>query len=111
MAGPTAALSSPKGSVSPPRLPPEILFLQDRDGDGKAEVREVLFKGFVLGVTDSNMSGLRWGLDNRVHGINGGNGGIVISSRRPGPGVVLHELDFSFDPASGDVKTTYQTGG
>jgi putative membrane-bound dehydrogenase-like protein len=91
--------------------PPEVLFLQDRDGDGKAEVREVLFKGFVLGVTDSNMSGLRWGLDNRVHGINGGNGGTVISSRRPGPGVVLHELDFSFDPASGDLKTTYQTGG
>jgi len=91
--------------------PPEIIYLEDSDGDGKADVREVLFNGFVLGVTDSNMSGLRWGLDNRVHAINGGNGGTVLSTRRPGPGVVLHELDFDFDPASGDLQTTYQTGG
>ena len=62
--------------------PPDILFLKDTDGDGKADVREVVLTGFVLGVTDSNLNGLRWGLDNRVHGVNGGNGGKVVSPRK-----------------------------
>src|SRR5436190_9069935 len=38
--------------------PPEIIFLKDTDGDGKADVREVMLKGFTLGVTDSNLNGL-----------------------------------------------------
>src|SRR5687767_5198441 len=62
--------------------PPEVIFLKDSDGDGKADMREVMLKGFVLGVTDSNMNGLRWGLDNRVHGVNGGNGGDIVSTRK-----------------------------
>ena len=37
--------------------PPEIIFLKDTDGDGRADVREVMFKGFTLGVTDSNVNG------------------------------------------------------
>ncbi len=91
--------------------PPEIIFLKDTDGDGQADVREVLFKGFVRGVTDSNLNGLRWGLDNRVHGGNGGNGGRVTATRKPGPPVPLGELDFSFDPETSDFTTTYHTGG
>ncbi|MBI2928254.1 MAG: HEAT repeat domain-containing protein [Verrucomicrobia bacterium] len=91
--------------------PPEIIFLKDTDGDGQADVREVLFTGFVRGVTDSNFNGLRWGLDNRVHASNGGNGGRVTPTRTPGPPVPLGELDFSFDPESGDLTTTYHTGG
>src|SRR5438552_14379150 len=63
--------------------PPELIFLKATDGDGRADVREVMFKGFTLGVTDSNFNGLRWGLDNRVHGLNGGNGGRVTSLRKP----------------------------
>ncbi len=89
--------------------PPELIFLKDTDGDGRADVREVMFKGFTLGVTDSNFNGLRWGLDNRVHGLNGGNGGRVTSLRKPGASVALGDLDFSFDPGSGDFTTTFHT--
>jgi len=89
--------------------PPEILFLKDTDGDGKADVREILLEGFTLGVTDSNMNGLRWGLDNRVHGLNGGNGGTIRSHRKPGPPAALGNLDFSFDPETGDFGTTFHT--
>jgi putative membrane-bound dehydrogenase-like protein len=91
--------------------PPEIIFLKDTNGDGKADVREVKFKGFVLGVTDSNMNGLRWGLDNRLHGVNGGNGGSITSPRKAGTAVSIHNLDFSFDPKSGDFAPTYHTSG
>jgi len=91
--------------------PPEIIFLKDTDGDGKADVREVVLKGFTFGVTDSNVNGLRWGLDNRVHGVNGGNGGNVTSPRKPGPAVAIRNLDFSFDPATGDLIPTFHTSG
>jgi putative membrane-bound dehydrogenase-like protein len=91
--------------------PPEVVFLKDTDGDGKADVREVLLKGFTLGVTDSNVNGLRWGLDNRLHGVNGGNGGNVVSTRKPGAPVPLRNLDFSFDPATGDFTPTFHTSG
>src|SRR5690349_119425 len=36
--------------------PPEIIFLKDTNGDGKADVREVVLRGFVKGVTDSNVN-------------------------------------------------------
>ncbi len=92
--------------------PPEILFLKDTDGDRKADVREVLLNGFNLGVTDSNVNGLRWGLDNRLHGVNGGNGGSIISTRKPGvAAVALRNVDFSFDPGSGDFTPTFHTSG
>jgi putative membrane-bound dehydrogenase-like protein len=89
--------------------PPEVIFLKDTNGDGKSDVREVLLKGFTLGVTDSNVNGLRWGLDNRLHGVNGGNGGGIVSPRKAGAPVPLRNLDFSFDPASGDFAPTFHT--
>lgn len=89
--------------------PPEILFLKDTDGDRVADHREVLFSGFVLGVTDSNFNGLRWGLDNHFHGANGGNGGLISSPRQPGQATPIENLDFRFDPASAKFEPTFQT--
>jgi putative membrane-bound dehydrogenase-like protein len=91
--------------------PPEIIYLKDTNGDNIADVREVYFDGFTLGVTDSNLNGLRWGLDNRIHGCNGGNGGNVRSLKKPGPPVDIQNADWSFDPETGDFQTTYQTSG
>src|ERR1043165_5204015 len=89
--------------------PPDILFLKDTNGDGKADVREVLLSGFNLGVTDSNVNGLRWGLDNRLHGVNGGNGGRITSIRKPESSMPLADLDFSFDPRTGEFATTFHS--
>ena len=85
--------------------PPQILYLKDTDGDGQADVRKVVYEGFRLGVTDSNVNGLRWGLDNQIHGANGGNDGKV---RRVGTDAVVdvRDADFSFNPLSFDFKRT-----
>ncbi|MEO6183268.1 MAG: PVC-type heme-binding CxxCH protein [Verrucomicrobiota bacterium] len=91
--------------------PPEIIFFKDTNGDGKADVREVMFRGFTKGVTDSNVNGLRWGLDNRIHGANGGNGGSVSSPRHPERTISLGHSDFSFNPATANFTTTFHTGG
>jgi putative membrane-bound dehydrogenase-like protein len=91
--------------------PPEIVFLKDTDGDGRADVREVLYHGFRRAVTDGNMSGLRWGLDNWLHGVNGGPGGNVVSTRKRGDALRLSNLDFRLKPDTGEIETTYTTGG
>jgi putative membrane-bound dehydrogenase-like protein len=91
--------------------PPDILYLKDTNNDGVADVREVYFTGFVLGVTDSNANGLRWGLDNRLHGLNGGNGGTITSPKKPQLSVQLGNADFSFNPKEWDFTTTYQSSG
>jgi putative membrane-bound dehydrogenase-like protein len=91
--------------------PPEIVFLADRDGDGKAEVREVWFTGFVKSVTDSNFSGLRWHIDGRIHGVNGGNGGIIRSPKRPEWSLALGNADFAFDPETFEFALTYPASG
>jgi putative membrane-bound dehydrogenase-like protein len=91
--------------------PPDILFLADRDADGKAEVREVWFTGFKAGVTDRNFNGLRWHIDGRIHGVNGGNGGTITSPRRPGWSLDLGDADFALDPQTFEFIRTYPTGG
>ncbi len=44
--------------------PPQVLYLEDSDGDDRADHRRVILDGFKLGVTDSNLNrppmGARW---------------------------------------------------
>jgi putative membrane-bound dehydrogenase-like protein len=50
---------------------PDVLFLKDADGDGKAEVRKVLFSGFRTYDTHAGPSNLRLGLDNWIYATVG----------------------------------------
>ena len=50
---------------------PDTLFLKDTDGDGKADVRKVLFTGWGIRDTHAGPSNLRLGLDNWIWGIVG----------------------------------------
>ncbi len=49
----------------------EMLFLKDTDGDGKADVRKVLFTGFNPADTHAGVSSLRYGLDNWIYATVG----------------------------------------
>ena len=90
---------------------PEILYLKDTNGDGQADVREALVTGFLRGVSDSLVNGLRFGPDSRIHGANGGNGGRLRSPRSGTGWLDLGENDFAFDPDTGRVGLTGRTGG
>ena len=50
---------------------PDTLFLQDTDGDDKADVRKTLFTGWGTGDTHAGPSNLRYGFDNWLYGIVG----------------------------------------
>ncbi len=83
---------------------PNIWRFEDRDGDRRAEIREVVFTGFGRGLRSLNMqammSSFAWGQDNRIHLLGGpGNRGMVSSPKRPDlPGEELAGRDFWFDP-------------
>ena len=55
--------------------PPNLLFLKDEDGDGKAEIRKLIMSGFADGNLQHNFNGLTYGLDNWIYAGNGGNDG------------------------------------
>jgi putative membrane-bound dehydrogenase-like protein len=89
---------------------PQLLFLRDTDGDGKADSQEVLFEGFNQGNQQLRMNGLRWGLDNWVYCANGGHHpghglGIQVESKRNGKKYELGSRDFRFNPDSGELET------
>jgi len=50
---------------------PDTLFLKDADGDGKADVRKVLFTGWGVEDTHAGPSNLRYGPDGWIWGIVG----------------------------------------
>jgi putative membrane-bound dehydrogenase-like protein len=93
---------------------PDILFLRDTNGDGKADERRVVFTGFGKGVERLNVQALpnsfNWTLDNRIHGATGPNGGQVTVPGAPQIAPIeLRGRDFSFDPRTLDLRA--ETGG
>jgi putative membrane-bound dehydrogenase-like protein len=50
---------------------PHTLFLKDTDGDGIADVRQVLFTGWSTGDTHAGPSNLHYGFDNWIYGAIG----------------------------------------
>jgi putative membrane-bound dehydrogenase-like protein len=57
---------------------PDLLYLKDTDGDGKADVRRVVFTGFGTDRAGEGMlNSIRWGLDNRFHVATSLDGGSV----------------------------------
>ena len=83
---------------------PDIIFLKDTTGMGRADVRETVFTGFGTGLKLLNVQGLancpQWGPDNRIHiQAGGGNRGRVKCLKRPDlADVELGGRDFWFDP-------------
>jgi putative membrane-bound dehydrogenase-like protein len=78
---------------------PDIIFLEDTNGDGKADRRRTLYTGFGLDNIQQLINSLQWGLDNWVYGCAGSNGGTVRSAEKPEtPSVTLHNRGVRFHP-------------
>ncbi len=61
-------------------MAPEIFYAEDTDGDGRADVRETMYKGFVEGNQQHRINGLRWGLDGWLYLANGDSGGEIAGT-------------------------------
>ncbi len=59
---------------------PDIWFLEDTDGDDKADKRTKLYTGLGTGDTHAVINNLRWGLDGWVYATHGYSSGHVTSA-------------------------------
>ena len=82
---------------------PELFYAEDANGDGKADVKEVLFTGFPPGNPQHRANGFDYGIDNWIYGANGDSGG-QITSVKTGRVVDINGRDFRFRPETGEFE-------
>lgn len=79
---------------------PDVWYLKDEDGDGQAETRTKIFSGFRKLNVQAVANNLIWGLDHKIYGAGGTNGGRIINGLNESvPAVTISRNDFCFDPA------------
>jgi putative membrane-bound dehydrogenase-like protein len=86
----------------------QILFLVDRDGDGQAEDREVLFEGFATGPLERSINCPQWGPDHWIY-VGRGSGGGAIRGKYLKQPVQLPHTDFRIKPDGTAIEPV--TGG
>ena len=76
---------------------PNILYYKDTTGDGRADLKEILFSGFFTGNEEAQITNLRFGIDNWIYANNTGQAGEVHFSENPGgPALQMRGSDFRF---------------
>jgi putative membrane-bound dehydrogenase-like protein len=90
---------------------PDIVYAKDTNGDGVADVKRVMFRGFGTQNVQALVNGLLWGLDGWIYGVSGGNGGDIKNLSRPDARPVsVRGRDFRFKP-DGSVFESISGGG
>ena len=85
---------------------PDIWYLKDEDGDGRADVRTKVFTGFGDRNQQGGVNNLAWHVDHTIYGSASTNGGDVRPADSPdATPIVLSDRDFRFDPVSGRFET------
>jgi putative membrane-bound dehydrogenase-like protein len=78
---------------------PELIYLEDTKGTGKADRRRVLYTGFGIDNIQQLLNGLQWSIDNWVYACNGASGGTIRSVEKPDmPPVSLGNRGVRFHP-------------
>lgn len=84
---------------------PDVLYLKDADGDGKAEIREVLLTGFSTDKsTQLRVNDPTLGPDGWIYLAGGLSGGKVHSTKRPDHVLDLARTDIKFRPDTGEIE-------
>ncbi len=81
---------------------PDILFMKDMNGDGKADERKVLYTGFPKVNPEARITNPRLGIDNWIYASNTGSDGRITSPDHPErPPILVRGTDFRFRPDRG----------
>jgi putative membrane-bound dehydrogenase-like protein len=89
----------------------QVTYLKDTDGDGRADLSEVWYRGFTEENPQLRANHPRLGLDNRVHVANGLRGGAVVDARVPvARPLSISGMDFCFDPLTGRAAAVSGNG-
>jgi putative membrane-bound dehydrogenase-like protein len=82
---------------------PNVLYAEDTDGDGRADVVRTNISGFATHNFQARVNGFSWGLDGWLHGSSGLFGGKV-KILQTGREVDLSGRDFRYRPDTGEVE-------
>jgi putative membrane-bound dehydrogenase-like protein len=87
---------------------PNILYTKDTDGDGRADVRRVVFTGFARDVGgEALFNSFRWLFDNRIHVQTSTSGGEVRhAEKKDSKPVSVRGQGFCFDPRTEAFELT-----
>jgi len=89
---------------------PDVWYLKDTNGDGRADLRVKVLTGFK-GETYEIANTLRWGLVNKFYGSASYAGGkIRWLANSNAPAIGLRQRDWSFDPRNGALAAVSGTG-
>ena len=89
---------------------PDIWYMRDTDGDGRADVRRKVYTGFGRQGEQYMLNNLIWGIDHWIYGATAGNGGAVRpADDGPAAPVSVDGRDFRFDPVTGEFESTSST--
>lgn len=106
--------------------PPDIIYAKDTNGDGVADVKQVIYTGFSRKNVQGMMNTFLWGLDHRIYGTSSTTGGMIkrvalgslqdvvsgkseIVKKEDAKPIDLHNRDFAINPKTLDISTL--TGG
>jgi putative membrane-bound dehydrogenase-like protein len=87
--------------------PPHLWYLKDTDGDGVADVRKIIFSGFLRDNVQAVTNSLKWSLDNRIVFAGGRNGGTLVHDGKKV--FSIHGQDVSLNPRTLEISAI--TGG
>lgn len=88
-----------------------IAYLKDTDGDGRADVDETWFTGFVAENPQLRASYPRLGLDHAIYVANGLRGGQIVSAHQPeADPLSINGMDFRFAPHGGPYEAVSGMG-
>ncbi len=91
-------------------VPPDIFYCKDTNGDGRADIRRVVFSGFGRSNVQGLMNSMAWTLDNRIEGATSSSGGTIRQlAHEDAEPLSVRGRDFSFDPRS--LRMTATSGG
>lgn len=80
---------------------PDIIYLKDKDGDGAAEVRQVLYTGFPTVNPEGRITNFKLGIDNWIYAANNGADAKVTKPGQTGEPLLLRGADMRFNPITG----------
>jgi putative membrane-bound dehydrogenase-like protein len=90
---------------------PDIVYLADRDGDGRAEICEKLFTGFATGALERGINAPQWGVDGWIYFGRGWGGGEITGPhlnrpvRLPGSDFRIRADGSAIEPVTGGTHT------
>jgi putative membrane-bound dehydrogenase-like protein len=86
---------------------PDLIYLKDSNGDGKADVRQVRLTGFGKDKAgEGQLNSFRWTLDNRILISTGLDGGDLTHPTKGGKTLSVRGMNVLFDPRSSTWERT-----